>query len=97
MPRNTSVQRMTNIGISGQSAWYQACGNTTGVYSPTYLLPEGQNAIRSSSVGSDNAKIHGDGRVSKAVAGVIGTMVTLRVVLGLEAHEHVPRWSAAHS
>ncbi|MCJ1470075.1 hypothetical protein MMC07_008720 [Pseudocyphellaria aurata] len=69
------VDGMNKFAINGQDAWCRACGNTTGVCSGS--APAGTTATPSSSSSS------GSGGVSKAVAGVIGAIVTLAVVLGL--------------
>ena len=68
---------MTKFAIGSQSAWCAACGNTTGVCaSSTTIAP---------SSGAQNKPGGGKaGGLSKAVAGVIGAMVTLAVVLGVE-------------
>lgn len=63
---------MNKFAINGQDAWCKACGNTTGVC--TGSAPATTTAAMPSS---------GSGGVSKAVAGVIGAIVTLVVVLGL--------------
>lgn len=64
---------MNKFAINGQDAWCKACGNSTGVCAAP--APAATTATPSSSSGS--------GGVSKAVAGVIGAIVTLAVVLGL--------------
>lgn len=79
LPWNQFVSSMSNIAITNQSAWCQACGNTTGVCSNAYL-DDGSDSSSSSS--STNSK-SGSG-MSLAVAGVIGAMVTLAVILLVE-------------
>ena len=71
---------MNKFAIGSQSQWCQACGNTTGVCAATSANPA---ASSSSAAGSGNGG-SGNG-ISTAVGGVIGAMVTLAVVLGLEA------------
>lgn len=77
LPWNTFVSGMQNISIGDQASWCKACGNTTGVCAPSTDSSSSGDASTTSSSGS--------GGMSKAVAGVIGAMVTLAVVLGLEA------------
>lgn len=66
---------INRFAIGGQEQWCAACGNRTGVCAAA-TTPN-----TPSSVGTGN----GGGGVSKPVAGVIGAMVTLAVILGLEA------------
>ncbi|KAL8817130.1 MAG: hypothetical protein Q9223_003975 [Gallowayella weberi] len=66
--------RMNRFAVRGQEQWCKACGNSTGVC-----------AAASSSSGTGTGSAVSGGGISKAVAGVIGAMVTLAVVLGLEA------------
>ncbi|MCJ1260584.1 hypothetical protein MMC22_000446 [Lobaria immixta] len=73
LPWQTFADDMKKIAISGQDQWCQACGNTTGVCASA--APPATPATATTSSGS--------GGVSKAVAGVIGAIVTLAVVLGL--------------
>lgn len=65
---------MNKFAITGQDHWCKACGNTTGVCAST--APAATTSATPSSSSSS-------GGVSKAVAGVIGAIVTLVVVLGL--------------
>lgn len=69
IPWTTFADEMQNIAIGTQNGWCTACGNTTGVCATT----------TAASVSTR------EGGKSKAVAGVIGAMVTLAVVLGVEA------------
>ena len=70
---------MNKFAIGDQKTWCQACGNSTGVCA---------DAAASSGNGSsspDSSSSGGSGSgMSLAVAGVIGAMVTLAVILGLE-------------
>ncbi|KEF54923.1 acid phosphatase [Exophiala aquamarina CBS 119918] len=68
---------MAKFSISGQEQWCTACGNSTGVCSSSAL---GDGDANVGSTSNNN----GSGGISKAVAGVIGAMVTLGVVLGAE-------------
>ena len=76
LPWNDFVSGMNKFAISDQAQWCQACGNTTGVCSNTYL-----NGGSSNSTSADSSS---SGGISKAVAGVIGAMVTLAVILLIE-------------
>ena len=79
---NDFATGMNKFAIGSQQAWCQACGNTTGV-----CANSSTSSSSTSSSGpnpSGNSSGSGNG-VSKAVAGVIGAMVTLAVILGIEA------------
>jgi hypothetical protein len=77
IPWNTFVTEMNKFAIGDQASWCSACGNSTGVCATTSTStstgPSGSPTAASSS-----------GGISKAVAGVIGAMVTLAVILGVE-------------
>jgi len=76
LPWNTFVSSMGKFSIGGQQQWCTACGNSTGVC-----------ASAASTTGSPSASAtscSGGGGISKAVAGVIGAVVTLAVILGVE-------------
>jgi len=91
---NDFVTGMNKFAISDQASWCSACGNTTGVCSAAYLAAEGDasagNTASSGTSGSPsgstscNTSSSGSGGMSKAVAGVIGAMVTLAVILLIE-------------
>lgn len=70
------VSKMRKISISGKEEWCHKCGSSSG----TCAAYSDSDSASSSS--TDGGKGHG---MSKAVAGVVGAMVTLGVVLGLEA------------
>jgi len=80
LPWTDFVTGMNKFAIGSQEDWCAACGNSTGVCaaSSKSSAPSSQ-----SSGGSGNGS--GGGGMSKAVAGVIGAMVTLAVILGVEA------------
>ncbi|ESZ99291.1 hypothetical protein SBOR_0332 [Sclerotinia borealis F-4128] len=78
IPWTTFVEEMSKFAIGEQGDWCTACGNSTGVCA-------GASAASSSSSGSSAGTGTADAGISKAVAGVIGAMVTLAVVLGVEA------------
>ncbi|KAN0074871.1 Histidine phosphatase superfamily [Elaphomyces granulatus] len=75
LPWKTFAENMGKIAIGDGATWYQACGNTTGTCANLTGTISSSNSTPSSS---------GSG-ISTAVGGVIGAMVTLAVVLGLEA------------
>jgi len=74
------VDSMNKIAIGDQASWCSACGNTTGVCASTTTTSSSSNPSSTASVTGSN----GSG-MSLAVAGVIGAMVTLAVILGVEA------------
>ncbi|KAL3458941.1 histidine phosphatase superfamily [Aspergillus heterothallicus] len=77
---STFVEQTEKIAVMTTEQFCEVCGNT-----------DGQCASSSSSSDSDSesasadAASKGDGGVSRPVAGVIGAMVTLAVILGLQA------------
>ena len=68
---------MNAFAVGSQSQWCQACGNSTGVCAS----PDSNPGPITGGSGSGSG---GSGGISKAVAGVIGAMVTLAVILGVE-------------
>jgi hypothetical protein len=83
---NDFVNQTKKFSIGDQRDWCQACGNSTGVCSAAALGDaNGSSSSSSGSSISDSNSSGGSGGMSKAVAGVIGAMVTLGVILGLEA------------
>ncbi|KAL1894945.1 hypothetical protein Sste5346_005632 [Sporothrix stenoceras] len=82
LPWNTFTSEMNKFAISNTISWCNACGNTTGVCDPSAL---GTGSGSSSGNASTTSSNNGGGGVSRAVAGVIGALVTLAVILGLEA------------
>ena len=74
---NDFVTGMNKFAIGSQEQWCKACGNTTGICaSPTSSGPSPSSTSGSGSSSS--------GGIPNAVAGVIGAMVTLAVILGIE-------------
>jgi len=67
---------LSKFAIGSQSAWCSACGNSTGVCA--------SNSASTAPDSKDCSKKHSSGEISKPVAGVIGAMVTLAIVLGVE-------------
>ncbi|ERS97007.1 acid phosphatase [Sporothrix schenckii 1099-18] len=81
LPWTTFTAEMNKIAVADTAAWCSACGNTTGVCDPA-ALGTGSSSGSATTQGNNN---NGGGGVSKAVAGVIGALVTLAVILGFEA------------
>lgn len=77
IPWTDFTNEMNKFAIGDQATWCQKCGNSTGICASTSSTSSGASATATPSSGS--------GGISKAVAGVIGAMVTLAVILGLEA------------
>lgn len=73
---NDFTAGMKRFAIGDQRDWCAACGNSTGVCA--------LSAASSAPSGSSGSSNNSSGGISKAVAGVIGAMVTLAVVLGIE-------------
>lgn len=80
IPWTTFNAKMNSIAVSTTEQWCHACGNTTGTCA-AYASGSSSTSSTASGSGSDKS----GGGISKAVAGVIGAMVTLAVILGLEA------------
>jgi hypothetical protein len=78
IPWNTFVDQMNAFAVGNQADWCSQCGNSTGVCASTTSTSTGSSTSPTSSTSSS-------GGISKAVAGVIGAMVTLAVILGAEA------------
>jgi hypothetical protein len=76
----TFVDEMNKFAIGDQATWCQQCGNSTGVCAPT-----GTSSSSGTAPSSTSSKSTSSGGISNAVAGVIGAMVTLAVIFGLEA------------
>ncbi len=68
---------MGKFAIGDTADWCKACGNSTGICAST---TSGGSSTTSSDTGSG-----GGGGVSTPVAGVIGALVTLAVIFGIEA------------
>jgi hypothetical protein len=78
LPWNTFVNQMNQFAIGDQATWCSKCGNSTGICASTTSTSTGSSTSATASSSSS-------GGISKAVAGVIGAVVTLAVILGLEA------------
>ena len=75
LPWTDFVNGMNRFAIGDEADWCQACGNKTGVCAPLTASPSSPSGAQGS----------GDTGVSKVVAGAIGAMVTLVIILGVEA------------
>ncbi|KAK3956572.1 histidine phosphatase superfamily [Pseudoneurospora amorphoporcata] len=76
LPWTTFVAEMNKIALEGGSKeWCEACGEKTGSCAAYYPAAEETASVSEAKKGG----------MSNAVAGVIGAMVTLGVVLGLQA------------
>lgn len=87
LPYSTFVTEMNKFAIGDQATWCSACGNTTGTCASTTTTSSAGSASSSaapSATAATTTSSSGSG-MSLAVAGVIGAMVTLAVILGLEA------------
>ena len=73
---------MNGFAIADQKDWCKACGNSTGVCASAAGDSAAAGASGSERQGSSDNK---QGGMSNVVAGVVGAMVTLAVILGLEA------------
>lgn len=80
LPWKDFVAGMKSFAISDQKDWCKACGNGTGV-----CAAASSSGVESSSSSPSSSSGSNSNGISKPVAGVIGAMVTLAVVLGVEA------------
>lgn len=76
LPWSEFVSKMNEFAISSDEEWCKACGNSTGSCSSGDVSTSSNDSMGSGS---------GSGGISKPVAGVIGALVTLGVILGVEA------------
>lgn len=79
---NDFTTGMNKFALGTTEQWCTACGNFTGTCAA--YAPGASSSSSSSGSSSDSKGYKGNG-LSPAVNGVIGAMVTLAVVLGLEA------------
>ncbi|EGD99572.1 hypothetical protein TESG_06838 [Trichophyton tonsurans CBS 112818] len=77
LPWSDFVSHMKEIAITSQDQWCQACGSAS----------EGCSGAPSSGGGSSgpSTSSNSDSGISRPVAGVIGALVTLSVILGVQA------------
>lgn len=80
LPYNTFISEMGKFAVKDTSHWCQVCGVTTGECAMGSDGSEG-----SSGSGSATASSNSKSNISLPMAGVIGALVTLAVILGAEA------------
>ncbi|KAI9873937.1 MAG: hypothetical protein M1830_010377 [Pleopsidium flavum] len=76
LPWKTFIDGMNTFALGSQQQWCSACGNNTGICA--------SSTSPTSASSSPSGTSRSDG-ITKPVAGVIGAMVTLAVILGIEA------------
>jgi len=81
IPWNDFAGSMSKFAIGDQADWCHACGNTTGICAAYSGSGSGSSGSGSGSSDSDGSS---RGGMSNAVAGVVGAMVTLAVILAVE-------------
>ncbi|KAI0110076.1 phosphoglycerate mutase-like protein [Daldinia grandis] len=81
LPWSDFAAEMDKFAIGDTAAWCQACGNTTGICASAASSSGGSDS--DSGNGAAAATTSGNG-ISLPVAGVIGALVTLVVILGVE-------------
>ncbi|KAL4995439.1 histidine phosphatase superfamily [Aspergillus recurvatus] len=79
IPWSTFVEQTEKIAVMTTQQWCDVCGNTDGQCASSGDTSDSGSASTDSVSGSNG------GGISKGVAGVIGAMVTLAAILGLEA------------
>lgn len=80
MPWNTFVSKMNAISVGTTEQWCNMCGASSSNVCAAY-----NSTSSSGSTGSTTTTTQKSGGLSNVVCGVIGAMVTLAVILGLEA------------
>lgn len=81
LPWATFASEMNKFAIGDTAAWCQACGNTTGICASA--ASTGGEGGDGSAAAAGASTTSGNG-ISLPVAGVIGALVTLVVILGVE-------------
>ena len=76
LPWSQFVENTNEFAISSQQQWCEACGNSTGICASS-------SGVGDSSSSSSSADPGSGGGMSLGVAGVIGALVTLGVLVGL--------------
>lgn len=79
LPWATFVSEMNKFAIGDTLDWCKACGNSTGICAASALSP-GSGTTNTTNAGGSSS----GGGVSTPVAGVIGALVTLVVILAVE-------------
>lgn len=83
LPWSDFAAEMGRFAIGDTASWCRACGNSTGDCADALGIGGGDGAGAAGNGGGKGKG--GGGGVSRPVAGVIGALVTLVVILGLEA------------
>ncbi|KAB5554958.1 histidine acid phosphatase-like protein [Coniochaeta sp. 2T2.1] len=83
LPWDEFVNRMEEFAIKDTVSWCKACGETTGTCAVALGLTGGSGNGTATAAGAGETQGKRGG-MSLAVAGVIGALVTLVVILGLE-------------
>ncbi|KFY73840.1 hypothetical protein V499_06096 [Pseudogymnoascus sp. VKM F-103] len=83
LPYKTFVSEMGKFAIGDQETWCKSCGRTDGACAEFSASSSSTDA--SAGASSSDGKSGSGGPISLPVAGVIGALVTLAVVLGLQA------------
>ncbi|KAI0838948.1 histidine acid phosphatase-like protein [Hypoxylon sp. FL0890] len=82
LPWSTFASEMSKFAVGDTASWCQACGNTTGICaSSASTSGSGSDGGDGSAAATQNTSGNG---ISLPVAGVIGALVTLVVILGVE-------------
>jgi len=84
LPWTTFVSEMGKFAIGDLTTWCTACGSTTGTCATATSSSTSNSSSASDSTTAASTTGSGSA-ISTTVAGVIGAMVTLAVILGLEA------------
>lgn len=84
LPYKTFVSEMGKFAIGDQESWCKACGKADGACAQFSASSTDGGAGASSNEGTGSGSGSGN-KISLPVAGVIGALVTLAVVLGAEA------------
>ncbi|OTA94742.1 hypothetical protein M434DRAFT_394403 [Hypoxylon sp. CO27-5] len=82
LPWTTFASEMNKFAVGDTAAWCQACGNTTGICA-TSASTGGEGSDGDAAAAAAASTTSGNG-ISLPVAGVIGALVTLVVILGIE-------------
>ena len=78
------VSGMNSFAIGNQADWCTACGNSTGICASSSSTTGSGNGTGIGATGTDCSGSSSSGGISNVVAGVIGAMVTLAVILLIE-------------
>lgn len=84
LPWSDFVSGMNAFSIGDTASWCKACGNSTGTCA-AYVSATNNTSGSGSGSGSVTSNAKSGNGLSPAVNGVIGAMVTLAVILGIEA------------